>query len=120
MLASPQGEQRLVLVARALVHQPRLLIMDEVCQGLDHHNRLRVLTTLNRVVAGDGSSGAGQQQRGWCGPSLVAVSHHEDELRLLRCCTHELELKDGKVVWSGQRIDDDADSGGTAGPNAKL
>jgi molybdate transport system ATP-binding protein len=43
------GEQRLVLIARALVKQPPLLILDEPTQGLDDINRHRVLYFLNEL-----------------------------------------------------------------------
>ncbi len=43
------GEQRLVLIARALVKQPALLILDEPTQGLDDINRHRALYFLNHL-----------------------------------------------------------------------
>lgn len=43
------GEQRLVLIARALVKQPALLILDEPTQGLDDINRHRVLHFLDHL-----------------------------------------------------------------------
>jgi molybdate transport system ATP-binding protein len=44
------GEQRLVLIARALVKQPQLLILDEPTQGLDDVNRHRVLWFLQHLA----------------------------------------------------------------------
>ncbi|MFZ0614275.1 MAG: ATP-binding cassette domain-containing protein, partial [Desulfobacterales bacterium] len=44
-----QGEQRLVLLARAMVKSPPLLILDEPCQGLDRFARRRLLDVLDRV-----------------------------------------------------------------------
>ena len=43
------GEQRLVLIARALVKQPALLILDEPTQGLDELNRQRLLYFLEHL-----------------------------------------------------------------------
>ena len=43
------GTQRLILIARALVKQPLLLIMDEPCQGLDQENRNRVLNLVDSI-----------------------------------------------------------------------
>lgn len=60
------GEQRLVLIARALIKQPPLLILDEPTQGLDDVNRFRVLAAVERIL----------EQ----GPTtLLFVSHREDE-----------------------------------------
>lgn len=44
------GEQRLVLIARALIKQPPLLILDEPCQGLDDPSRQLVLAFINRLA----------------------------------------------------------------------
>ncbi|MBI9083519.1 MAG: ATP-binding cassette domain-containing protein [Desulfobacterales bacterium] len=46
-----QGEQRLMLLARAMVKAPRLLILDEPCQGLDPDNRQRILDLVDAAVA---------------------------------------------------------------------
>jgi molybdate transport system ATP-binding protein len=43
------GLQRLLLIARALVKQPLLLIMDEPCQGLDQDNRQHVLNLVDSI-----------------------------------------------------------------------
>ena len=43
------GQQRLLLIARALAKQPTLLILDEPCQGLDDMNRQLVLTLIERI-----------------------------------------------------------------------
>lgn len=60
------GEQRLVLIARALIKQPPLLILDEPTQGLDDINRFRVLAAVDRILR-DGPT------------TLLFVSHREDE-----------------------------------------
>jgi molybdate transport system ATP-binding protein len=66
------GEQRLVLLARAMVKQPRLLILDEPCQGLDDVNRAMVLKLIDHL----GSSGTTQ---------LLYVTHHpEDRIPCIR------------------------------------
>ncbi len=44
-----QGEQRLVLLARAMVKSPPLLILDEPCQGLDRFARRHLRDVLDRV-----------------------------------------------------------------------
>lgn len=43
------GTQRLILIARAMVKQPVLLVMDEPCQGLDAGNRHRVLRLVDAI-----------------------------------------------------------------------
>ena len=78
----PLGDQRLVLLARAVVKKPKLLILDEPCQGLDAAHRHTVLTELDRLVA---RTGAG----------LIFVTHHAREMPA--CITHVLQLKRGCV-----------------------
>lgn len=46
------GDQRLVLIARAMVKHPPLLILDEPCLGLDDINRQLVLALIGRICAG--------------------------------------------------------------------
>ena len=76
------GQQRLVLLARAAVKQPRLLILDEPCQGLDLAQRLTLLGAADRIVAQTGAS-------------LIIVTHHKHELP--RCVTHCLQLRLGRA-----------------------
>ncbi len=71
------GEQRMVLLARAMVKPPRLLVLDEPCQGLDIGNRRLILQTIDRIA------GTGQT-------TIIFVSHHIDEIPA--CITHYLML----------------------------
>ncbi len=77
------GQQRMVLIARAMVKSPRLLILDEPCNGLDPANRKRLLTILEVI---------GQSRT----TNLLYVSHRPDELPA--CITHRLYIDAGKVV----------------------
>jgi molybdate transport system ATP-binding protein len=77
------GQQRLVLVARAMVKTPRLLILDEPCNGLDGYYRHCLLAILDRIVRG----GATQ---------LLYVSHRPDEIPA--GITHRLHLEAGRAV----------------------
>jgi molybdate transport system ATP-binding protein len=78
-----EGQQRLVLLARALVKDPLLLILDEPCQGLDARNRARV----RQVVDAVGSR---------IDTSVIYVTHNVDELPGI--ITHVLRLKQGKIA----------------------
>ncbi len=71
------GEQRMVLLARAMVKPPRLLVLDEPCQGLDIANRRLILQAIDRIAA------TGQT-------TILFVSHHIDEIPA--CITHYLIL----------------------------
>jgi len=71
------GEQRLVLIARAVVKLPMILILDEPCQGLDNHNRDKVLALMDYIAANSKTH-------------LLFVSH--DIREQLNCITHELEF----------------------------
>ena len=62
------GQQRLILICRAMVKHPPLLLLDEPCRGLDDANRQLVLALVNRLCA-DGDS------------TIVYVTHDfEDEI----------------------------------------
>ena len=50
------GDQRLLLIARAMVKHPPLLILDEPCLGLDDMNRQLVLALIEKICAGSGTS----------------------------------------------------------------
>ena len=69
------GEQRMVLLTRAMVKDPEVLILDEPCQGLDPNNRLRVLDLVERI----GSRTAA---------TVIFVTHYPEEI--MPCITHEL------------------------------
>ena len=60
------GQQRLVLIARGLIKQPTLLILDEPTQGLDDINRHLVLAFIERLAALERTT-------------LLFVSHRQDE-----------------------------------------
>jgi molybdate transport system ATP-binding protein len=74
------GQQRLVLLVRALVKEPELLILDEPFQGLDHSTIEHARTWLDahlRPVQ-----------------TLVMVTHHPEELP--RSVTRVLQLREGR------------------------
>lgn len=63
-----QGEQKRVQIARAIVHRPQLLILDEPCEGLDPVSQYRFLTDIATYVKGPDA------------PSIIYVTHHIEEL----------------------------------------
>lgn len=82
-----QGERQRVLIARALMPRPRLLILDEPCAGLDPVARELFLGFVERLAATPD------------GPSLVLVTHHVEEI--VPCFRHVLLLREGAVVAAG-------------------
>jgi len=77
------GQQRLILIARAMVKTPKLLILDEPCNGLDEENRCRVLWMVETIAAGGGTD-------------LLYTSHRPDEMPA--SITHTLCLDGGRVA----------------------
>ena len=84
LLSLSYGERRVILLARALVSRPRLLLLDEVLNGLDEINRTRVLRWLGR-------------QTGRL-PWVLATHRIED---VPPGATHALVLRGGRIVYRG-------------------
>jgi iron complex transport system ATP-binding protein len=82
-----QGERQRVLIARAMMNRPALLILDEPCAGLDPAARERFLDDLAAFVARPET------------PTLVFVSHHVEEIPPF--ITRALILKAGQVLAQG-------------------
>src|SRR3989442_14420921 len=80
-----QGERQRVLIARALMARPALLILDEPCAGLDPVARERFLHFLGRV---------GRKR---APPALVLVTHHVEEI--MPVFSHVLLLHPGAVLF---------------------
>jgi molybdate transport system ATP-binding protein len=83
------GELRKLLLARALVRDPELLVLDEPCDGLDPESRAAFLDTVD----------------GLCrfGTQVLLVTHHEEDL--VPAIRHVLELAAGRVVYRGPRAE---------------
>ena len=83
-----QGEQQKVLIARARMTQPYLILLDEPCAGMDPGARENFLASLRQL---------GKQKKV---PALVYVTHHVEEI--LPMFKKTLILKQGKVLASGK------------------
>ncbi len=83
-----QGEKQRVMIARALVTKPELLILDEPCAGLDPGTRERLVADVDRLCADPD------------GATLILVSHHVEEIP--PHATHALLLKEGRTLAAGR------------------
>lgn len=82
-----QGEKQKVLIARALMAKPELLILDEPCNGLDFLSREKLLSDIGRLAREPNA------------PTLIYVTHHIEEI--IPSFTHVLLLKEGTAFKSG-------------------
>ena len=82
-----EGERKRVQIARALMADPELLLLDEPAAGLDLGGREDLVSTLSVLAADPGS------------PATVLVSHHVEEIP--PGFTHALLLRGGRVVAAG-------------------
>jgi iron complex transport system ATP-binding protein len=82
-----QGERSRALIARALMADPQLLLLDEPAAGLDVAGREQLLASVDELRL--------QHQ----GLATVFVTHHLEELPA--STTHALLLRDGKVLAAG-------------------
>lgn len=95
-----QGERQKVLIARALVNSPRLLLLDEPCAGLDLFAREKVLSCIQHLAQKQKQK---QKQKTSEGPAMVMVSHHIEEV--VSVFTHALLLEKGRVHSHGLKED---------------
>jgi cell division transport system ATP-binding protein len=76
------GEQQRVVIARSLVHRPKLILADEPTGNLDTVNTQEILTLLQKINA--------------FGTTIVLVTHNRDIVNALR--RRVITLKDGRVL----------------------
>lgn len=84
-----QGERQRVLIGRALMARPRVLILDEPCAGLDPAAREHFLQFLQRLGTSRNA------------PSLILVTHHVEEI--MPVFSRALILRGGKVLAAGEK-----------------
>ena len=82
-----QGERQRVLLARALMRRPSLLLLDEPATGLDLPGREALLSAVATIAREEPET------------ATVTVTHHVEELP--SSTTHALLLRDGLVVAAG-------------------
>ncbi len=82
------GERQRVLLARALMTNPSLLVVDEPSAGLDLGGREELLAQFDRLAAEP------------AGPPIVLITHHVEEIPTR--FTHVLALADGTVLAQGR------------------
>ncbi|HWW56696.1 MAG TPA: ATP-binding cassette domain-containing protein [Sphingopyxis sp.] len=81
------GEARRILIARALAHRPRALLLDEPCAGLDPAARHHFLDMLRAVARG--------------GTTLLLITHHIEEI--LPEISRIVMLREGRVEQDGDK-----------------
>jgi branched-chain amino acid transport system ATP-binding protein len=79
------GEQQMLAIGRALMTNPRLLILDEATEGLAPLIRAEIWSCLERLKTG--------------GLSILLIDKHVQALT--RLADHHYVLEKGRVVWSG-------------------
>jgi iron complex transport system ATP-binding protein len=84
-----QGERQRVLIGRALMARPRVLILDEPCAGLDPAAREHFLQFIQRLGRSENA------------PTLIFVTHHVEEI--VPVFSHVLLLQDGGVLAAGEK-----------------
>ncbi|NDL55637.1 ABC transporter ATP-binding protein [Phytoactinopolyspora mesophila] len=82
-----EGERKRTQIARALMSDPELLLLDEPTAGLDLGGRETLVATLGQIATDEAS------------PATVLVTHHVEEIPV--GITHAMLLRGGKIVASG-------------------
>lgn len=82
------GERKRVEIARALMPDPEMLLLDEPASGLDVAGRELLLAALSEIIAAPGS------------PTMILVTHHLEEIPA--GFTHAMALCDGQVTGAGR------------------
>jgi iron complex transport system ATP-binding protein len=86
-----EGERQQVLLARTLMAEPELILLDEPAAGLDVGGRERLVTRLGQLAADREA------------PPMVLVTHHVEEIPA--DFSHVLLLRGGRAVTAGPIVD---------------
>lgn len=86
-----QGEKQLLLIARSLMEEPEILILDEATSGLDLFAREKLLRQIEQITTLPKA------------PTILYVTHHAEEIT--RSFTHVLLLKKGQIIAEGPKIE---------------
>ena len=81
------GQAKRILIARAIVHKPRLLILDELGAGLDRESKKAVMEIVQGLTEN--------------GTQILLSTHAEEDLPSV--VTHFLQLDEGKIVGYGAK-----------------
>lgn len=84
-----QGEKQLLLIARSLMEEPEILILDEATSGLDLFAREKLLRQIEQITNLPKA------------PTILYVTHHVEEIT--RSFTHALLLKKGNIIAQGPK-----------------
>lgn len=84
-----QGEKQLLLIARSLMEEPEILILDEATSGLDLFAREKLLRQIEQITTLPKE------------PTILYVTHHAEEIT--RSFTHVLLLKKGNIIAKGPK-----------------
>lgn len=87
--ALSHGELRKLLIARALVTRPKVLVLDEFCSGLDAASRAQTLQFVQELAALD--------------IQLLMATHRRDEI--VSSITHVAKLDRGRIIAQGRKSD---------------
>lgn len=83
------GERQMILVARAIAQQAKILVMDEPTANLDYSNQVRILQIINKLAAQD--------------YSIIMTTHYPDHAFL--ACNHVALMRNGRIVEQGAPYD---------------
>jgi molybdate transport system ATP-binding protein len=87
ILAMSGGEARKILIARALVSRPKILMLDEFLSGLDTSSRRGVIDLIEKIVCS--------------GTQIIHTAHRVKDV--LPSTTHVLRLSNGAIISQGQK-----------------